>query len=123
MENGIKSVGKFPNPDTQFKEGNPGGGRTKGTRNRKKIERDAILEGADQQVVDQMTAAIIKKANDGDVAAFRELMDSAYGKIVDKSESVQMVTVMPSITITTPDGNRNNLTFDVGTPIETLADE
>lgn len=35
---------------------------------------------------DQMTLAIIKKAMDGDVSAYRELMDSAFGKAVQTND-------------------------------------
>jgi metal-responsive CopG/Arc/MetJ family transcriptional regulator len=65
-------------------------GRPKGSRNRSTIVREAIeaiLEGTDQQVVDAMTSAIIRKASEGDVAAYRELLDSAYGKNTDKVEA------------------------------------
>lgn len=68
--------------------GNPNG-RPKGTRNRSTIVREAIeaiLQGKDQQVVDAMTAAIIEKAYAGDVQAYRELMDSAYGKNADTTK-------------------------------------
>jgi hypothetical protein len=34
-----------------------------------------------------MTSAIIRKASEGDVAAYRELLDSAYGKNTDKVEA------------------------------------
>jgi len=64
-------------------------GKVKGTRNRSTIVREAIeaiLKGTDQLVVDTMTAAIIEKAMGGDVPAFKELMDSAYGKVTDKVE-------------------------------------
>lgn len=84
--NGEQTVKTFPNPATQFK-GQPGPGRPKGSRNRQTIVREAleaILAGSDQQVVDAMTAAAIAKAMTGDIPAFKELMDSGYGKIADK---------------------------------------
>lgn len=64
-------------------------GRGKGNRNRSTIVREAleaILAGTDQQVVDGITAAAIAKAMTGDIAAFKELMDSGYGKNPDKTE-------------------------------------
>lgn len=62
-------------------------GRPKGSRNRSTIVREAIeaiMDGDNQQIVDKMTAAIIKKAMDGDVQAYKELLDSGYGKNTDK---------------------------------------
>lgn len=75
----------------QFKEGQSGNpaGKPKGLRNRSTIVREAIeaiLQGRDQQVVDAMTAAIIEKAVSGDVQAYKELMDSAYGKNADTTK-------------------------------------
>lgn len=61
-------------------------GKSKGQRNRKTIVREAleaILEGTEQQVVDAITAAAIKKAMAGDIPAFKELLDSGYGKTED----------------------------------------
>lgn len=74
----------------QFKKGKSGNplGKPKGIRNRSTIVREiieAVLDG-DHAVVDGMTKAIVEKAMSGDVSAYRELMDSAYGKIADKSE-------------------------------------
>lgn len=63
-------------------------GKPKGTRNRSTIVREiieAILDG-DQTVADSMTKAVVAKAMNGDVQAWDKLMDSAYGKVVDKSE-------------------------------------
>jgi len=37
-------------------------------------------------IEDQITIALIGKALKGDVNAFRELMDSGYGKLTDKTE-------------------------------------
>jgi len=80
----IEGQGFHTHPERRHKTGKP-----KGTRNRSTIVREAIeaiLKGTDQQVVDSMTAAIIEKAMGGDVPAFKELMDSAYGKVTDKVE-------------------------------------
>lgn len=69
--------------------GNPAG-KPKGTRNRSTIVREAIeavLAGSHQTVVDAMTAAIIAKAMNGDVPAYKELLDSAFGKVADKMEA------------------------------------
>lgn len=62
-------------------------GRPKGSRNRSTIVREiieAVIDG--QPWVDVMTKSIVEKAVSGDVPAYRELMDSAYGKVVEKSE-------------------------------------
>jgi metal-responsive CopG/Arc/MetJ family transcriptional regulator len=64
-------------------------GRPKGARSRSTIVREAIeaiLEGSDQAVVDEITAAVILKAKGGDVQAWDKLLDSAYGKVTDKTE-------------------------------------
>jgi len=78
----------------QFKPGESGNpnGRPKGVRNRSTIAKEWLevqqsvrnpITGKDEilQQQDIMTLALIKKARDGDVNAFRELMDSAYGKL------------------------------------------
>jgi hypothetical protein len=70
--------------------GNPKG-RPKGSRNRSKVAMQwlelsektnnpitGVTEHLEQQ--DIMTLALIKKAREGDVMAYRELMDSAHGK-------------------------------------------
>lgn len=67
-------------------------GRTKGSRNRSTIVkywlemtkkgRNPITEMAEVlEIQDHLTLALIGKALKGDVNAYRELMDSAYGKI------------------------------------------
>lgn len=43
-------------------------------------------DGKDIEVVDAMTIAIVAKALQGDVPAYRELLDSGYGKLTDKQE-------------------------------------
>lgn len=76
--------------------GNPNG-RPKGTRNRASIVREwlevqqeiknpitGVTEKLEQQ--DIITLAQIKKAREGDTAAFKELMDSAHGKAVQSFE-------------------------------------
>jgi len=74
--------------------GNPAG-RPKGARSRSTIVREWLevqervtneITGLDEtlQQQDIMTLALIKKARAGDVNAYKELMDSAHGKIVEK---------------------------------------
>lgn len=67
-------------------------GRPKGSRNRSTIVREALEakirgeDGKEIEVVDAMTIAIVAKAMQGDVPAFKELLDSGYGKLTDKQE-------------------------------------
>lgn len=82
-----------PPEKTKFKKGQSGNpkGRPKGTRNRSTVAKEWLevaekfknpitgkAEHLEQQ--DIITLALIKKARSGDVSAYRELMDSAYGK-------------------------------------------
>jgi len=94
-------VNKNPNIENlkPFKKGESGNpnGRPKGKRSRSTIVKEwlevsqkvknpisGITEELEQQ--DIMTLALIKKAREGDVQAYRELMDSSYGKIESKIE-------------------------------------
>lgn len=72
-------------------------GRGKGTLNRSTIvkrwieARENVTNPITKQIedlsqADLMTLAMIKKARKGDVSAYKELMDSAFGKITDKTE-------------------------------------
>jgi hypothetical protein len=76
-----------------FKKGESGNpkGRPKGSRNRSTIAREWLevsqyitnpITGEKEKLEQQdiMTLAIIKKARDGDVAAYKALLDSAYGQ-------------------------------------------
>jgi hypothetical protein len=99
----------MPNPENiqphKFKEGQSGNpnGRPKGTRNRSTIVREWLevqqsvknpITG-EQEVLEQqdiMTLALIKKAREGDVNAFRELMDSAHGKQTNQIEGSMQLT-------------------------------
>ena len=93
----------MPNPENieQYKfqpgeSGNPSG-RPKGSRNRSTLVREWLevkqkernpLTGQTEELEQQdlMTLALIKKAREGDVQAYRELMDSAHGKIEQKTD-------------------------------------
>lgn len=79
----------------EFKKGQSGNpkGRPKGSRNRSTIAREWLevsqyitnpITGEKEKLEQQdiMTLAIIKKARDGDVAAYKALLDSAYGQAV-----------------------------------------
>jgi hypothetical protein len=82
--------------------GNPAG-KPKGTRNRSTIVREWLevqqsvknpITG-EQEVLEQqdiMTLALIKKAREGDVNAYRELMDSAHGKQTNQIEGSMHLT-------------------------------
>ncbi len=103
-----ESVGGVANltPFPKGVSGNPSG-KPKGIRNRSTIVREAleaiIGEGdSKQQVVDMLTAAIIRKAAQGDVPAYKELLDSGYGKLTEKQE-VAMDAVVSRITRTVVD--------------------
>jgi len=76
--------------------GNPAG-RPKGSRNRSTIARHWLevnqkmknpLTGLEEEMTqeDLMTLALIKKARDGDVSAYKALMDSGYGAPVQQIE-------------------------------------
>lgn len=91
----------MPNPENIIppKKGeirNPNG-RGKGTKNRATILRKWIelntklknpVTGKDEQgiVEDKIQLALITKALSGDVAAIKEINDTLYGKIIEKSE-------------------------------------
>ncbi len=65
--------------------GNPKG-KPKGARNRRTIYLEHLeKKGIHGLVVDDMVLAAIENALDGDIAALKELMDSAYGKVPDKN--------------------------------------
>jgi hypothetical protein len=85
------------NPFKKGQSGNPNG-RPKGVRNRSTVAREWLevsqkiknpLTGETQELEQQdiMTLALIKKAREGDVSAYRELMDSAYGKAIQQIDN------------------------------------
>jgi len=94
----------MPNPENiepyKMKKGttlNPNG-RPKGVRNRSTVAREWLevsqkiknpITGETQELEQQdiMTLALIKKAREGDVSAYRELMDSAYGKAIQQIDN------------------------------------
>ncbi len=113
---------------TPWKPGHSGNpkGRPKGSRNRSTIMRELLeltavenvkdyqkaIMGDDFQpdtIADQIAAAIVMKALDGDVAAFKELMDSAFGKLTDRVENQHSFTQMGRVEV-----GGAELTFDVG---------
>ena len=87
----------------EFKKGESGNpnGRPKGSRNRSTIARHWLevnqnlknpltseMETMSQE--DLMTLALIKKAREGDVAAYKALMDSGYGAPVQQIEQTNI---------------------------------
>jgi hypothetical protein len=95
--------------------GNPKG-KPRGSRNRSTIVRELLeadaTDGAGGTIADQLVRALVKKASTGDVAAFRELMDSAFGKVRDEPEAAFTYTMMPTIKI----GGKPHI-FNVGEPL------
>jgi hypothetical protein len=83
-------------PFEKGESGNPNG-RPKGTKNRSTIAKYWLeinqklknpLTGAEETMSqeDLMTLALIKKAREGDVAAYKALMDSGYGAPIQQVE-------------------------------------
>lgn len=83
-------------PFEKGESGNPNG-RPKGARNRSTIAKQWLevsqkiknpITGKEENLEQQdiMTLALIKKARNGDVSAYKELMDSAYGKIMQPTD-------------------------------------
>ena len=84
-------------------------GRPKGSRNRSTIVKQWLeveqefknpITGQTEKLEQQdiMTLALIKKAREGDVSAYRELMDSAYQKVtqnVDHTTNGKDINQMP----------------------------
>jgi hypothetical protein len=86
----------------EFKKGESGNpnGRPKGSKNRSTIAKYWLevnqnlknpLTGESQTMSqeDLMTLALIKKARDGDVNAYKALMDSGYGAPIQQIEQTQ----------------------------------
>ena len=117
-------MSEFPNKNTQFSsERQPQkNGRKKGARNRKTIVREWLMVEQDYKnpitgtvetlsQADIMTLAIISKARKGDVVAFRELMDSGYGKNTEVQETTLSVTT-PTIVFKDFGNDTNDGTTD-----------
>jgi hypothetical protein len=95
----------------QFKKGESGNpnGRPKGSKNRSTIARQWLevnqnlknpLTGENETMSqeDLMTLALIKKARDGDVNAYKALMDSGYGAPVQQIEQQQTTVDLSELT-------------------------
>lgn len=88
--------------------GNPNG-RPKGSKNRSTIARQWLevnqnlknpITGVNETMSqeDLMTLALIKKARDGDVNAYKALMDSGYGAPVQQIEQQQTTVDLSELT-------------------------
>jgi hypothetical protein len=101
-------------PWPKGKSGNPTG-KPKGARNRATIIREQLelkaTDGLGGSMSDQLVRALIAKALKGDVAAFRELFDGAYGKTRDEGDAIISYTIMPTLKI----GGKEAV-FEVGKP-------
>lgn len=100
----------------QFKQGESGNpnGRPKGAKNRSTIARKWLevnqnlknpITGEQETMSqeDMITLALIKKARDGDVNAYKELMNSGYGGPVQQIEQTNIEQpIFPDVT--TDDG-------------------
>jgi hypothetical protein len=105
----------MPNPENIKKNeynkgesGNPNG-RPKGSKNRSTIARQWLevnqnlknpLTGENETMSqeDLMTLALIKKARDGDVNAYKALMDSGYGAPIQQIEQQQTTVDLSELT-------------------------
>lgn len=93
--------------------GNPSG-KPPGTKNRATIIKEILaLKTGDKTNEYIINDVLFKKAADGDLGAIKEIQDTVYGKIVDKSENTQTITMMGTIKVPSPDGERP-FTFDIG---------
>lgn len=96
--------------------GNPNG-RPKGSKNRSTIARRWLevsqslknpLTGENETMSqeDLMTLALIKKAREGDVAAYKALMDSGYGAPLQQiDQSIEQSITGIEVTIVRPDAD------------------
>lgn len=90
-------MGEFPNKDTQFKPGNSGGGRPKGSRSWAAVVREMLEDedfvvkvvGKDGKEIELkypakiITDVMIRKAVSGDVQASKWLRETGYGNKLD----------------------------------------
>jgi hypothetical protein len=95
-------------PFKQGESGNPNG-RPKGSKNRSTIARKWLevnqslknpITGEQETMSqeDMITLALIKKARDGDVSAYKELMNSGYGAPVQQIEQTNTEIDLSNLT-------------------------
>lgn len=112
-------AGKMKNlkPFKKGQSGNPKG-RPKGSLNRSTIAKELLeakaTDGGPGLIAHQLTRAQIRKADKGNTAAYRELMDSAYGKVGEKPETQTIQTTMDNITVREKGKPSRPFDFDVG---------
>lgn len=113
-------------PWQKGQSGNPAG-KPKGARNRQTIVREWLetdaVDGEGGTRADQMTRAMIRKAESGDVGAFKELLDSSYGKLTEKSETKHSFTQMGSVVKGEGDSDQKEISFDVGKDVKIIEGE
>lgn len=130
-------MGEFPNKEAQFAKGQSGnpGGRPKGSRNRQTLVREMLERAAletykkkfaeelpgdnfeQKTIADQVVAALIVNAINGDAAAARELLDSGFGKLKETVKNEHVFTKMPTAQL--GEGTEaKELTFDVGSEVK-----
>ena len=72
---------------------NIGGGRPKGRKNRSTIIRELLAlpdkDGKHKNNEYKMINALMEKAQGGDITAIREVQDTMYGKLLDKSMNAE----------------------------------
>lgn len=69
-------------------------GRGIGTRNRSTIVKEWLEMASDgESNLDKVMRALILKASEGDVPAIKEVLDSGFGKLTDKSQVEMAATV------------------------------
>jgi hypothetical protein len=95
-------------PFEQGESGNPNG-RPKGAKNRSTIARKWLevnqslknpITGEQETMSqeDMITLALIKKARDGDVSAYKELMNSGYGSPLQQIEQTNIeIPLFPDV--------------------------
>lgn len=92
-ENLKKARGFDKMPENINREGRPKGSKNRATILKKwlevasKYKHPETKEELEGTVEDKIALGIISKAMDGDVSAFKEIMDSIYGKHVDMIET------------------------------------
>lgn len=86
----LKGQGFHTNPE-RISGGRPKGSLNRSTIARRWLEAKGAIEGI--TVADEVFLAQIEKAKKGDTMAFNAVMDSAMGKLVEKSEVA--VTALP----------------------------
>lgn len=130
---GIRRAGTNGNliPPVKGEIRNPAG-KPKGTRNRSTIVREMLEVAAAEAlkgkldlgfqpstIFEQLVAQQIVKASLGDTTAFRELADSAFGKLTEHVANTHTVNRMGEVTVLTADKTSGAqeakaLTFDIG---------